>query len=109
MPIYEYQCKTCGEVCEVLQKARDKPPAKCPKCGGPVVKKISSPAIQFKGNGWYVTDYAKKSSTPAGAKAQAKGESKAEAKAEPKGEVKTEIKTGSSGANTEAKPGKPSS
>jgi putative FmdB family regulatory protein len=108
MPIYEYQCKTCREVCEVLQRAKDKPPEKCPKCGGPIVKRISSPAIQFKGSGWYVTDYAKKSSTPAGAKAQAKGESKAEAKSEPKAEVKTEIKTGS-GASTEAKPGKPSS
>jgi putative FmdB family regulatory protein len=112
MPIYEYQCKTCREVCEVLQRAKDKPPEKCPKCGGPIVKRISSPAIQFKGSGWYVTDYAKKSSTPAGAtahaKGESKGESKAEAKAEPKAEVKTEIKTGS-GAGTEAKPGKPSS
>ena len=108
MPIYEYQCTKCREVCEVLQRAKDKPPEKCPKCGGPMVKRISSPAIQFKGSGWYVTDYAKKSSTPAGAKAQAKGESKAEAKAEPKAEAKTEIKTGS-GAGTEAKPGKSSS
>ncbi len=110
MPIYEYQCKKCREVCEVLQRAKDKPPEKCPKCGGPMVKRISSPAIQFKGSGWYVTDYAKKSSTPAGAKAHAKGESKGEpeAKAEAKTEAKTEIKTGS-GASTEAKPGKPSS
>ena len=112
MPIYEYQCTNCRAVCEVLQKAKDKPLDKCPHCGGPMLKRISSPAIQFKGSGWYITDYAKKSSTPAGAKAQAKGESKgeskAEAKAEPKAEVKTEIKTGS-GASTEAKPGKPSS
>ncbi|RPJ00117.1 MAG: zinc ribbon domain-containing protein [Candidatus Aminicenantes bacterium] len=108
MPIYEYQCKTCHEVCEVLQKAKDKPPEKCPKCGGPMVKRISSPAIQFKGSGWYVTDYAKKSSTPAGAKAPAKGESKDEAKAEPKAEAKNEAKAGS-GAGAEAKPGKSSS
>jgi putative FmdB family regulatory protein len=66
MPIYEYQCTKCHEVCEVLQKVKDKAPEKCPKCGGPMVKRISSPAIQFKGNGWYITDYAKKSSTPAG-------------------------------------------
>ena len=66
MPIYEYQCTKCHELCEVLQKLRDKPLEKCPKCGGPVVKRISSPAIQFKGNGWYITDYAKKNSTPAG-------------------------------------------
>jgi len=112
MPIYEYQCTKCREVCEVLQKAKDKPPEKCAKCGGPIVKRVSSPAIQFKGSGWYVTDYAKKSATPAGTKAPAKGESKDEAKAEPKAEakneVKTEAKTGS-GAGAEAKPGKSSS
>jgi len=64
MPIYEYQCSRCRKVCEVLQKAKDKPPEKCPKCGGPVKKITSSPAIQFKGSGWYITDYAKKSSVP---------------------------------------------
>jgi len=72
MPIYEYQCTTCREVCEVLQKAKDKPPEKCPKCGGPVIKITSSPAIQFKGSGWYINDYAKKSSVPAETKAEAK-------------------------------------
>lgn len=77
MPIYEYQCTKCRHVCEVLQKAKDKPPRKCPKCGGPVIKLISSPAIQFKGNGWYITDYAKKSSAPAPDKAQAKPGTKA--------------------------------
>ncbi len=66
MPLYEYQCKKCRETTEVLQKAKDKPPEKCPKCGGQVVKLISSPAIQFKGNGWYVTDYPKKSPPPEG-------------------------------------------
>ena len=70
MPLYEYQCKNCRETTEVLQKAKDKPLDKCPKCGGPVVKRISSSAIQFKGNGWYVTDYAKKSSAPEGTKAK---------------------------------------
>lgn len=62
MPIYEYECRECGERTEVLQNAKDKPPACCPKCGGAVVKIISPPAIQFKGQGWYITDYAKKSS-----------------------------------------------
>jgi putative FmdB family regulatory protein len=84
MPIYEYQCTECREVCEVLQKAKDKPPEKCPKCGGPVIKITSSPAIQFKGSGWYITDYAKKSSAPA--------ETKSEAKAAP-AEAKSEAKT----------------
>ena len=72
MPIYEYQCKKCRDVCEVLQKAKDKPLDKCPQCGGPVVKLISSPAIQFKGNGWYINDYAKKSPAASGTKAGAK-------------------------------------
>lgn len=83
MPIYEYQCKTCREVCEVLQKAKDKPPEKCPKCGDPVVKLISSSAIQFKGNGWYITDYAKKSSAPAETKAETNPASGEAAKAKP--------------------------
>src|SRR5512139_273415 len=81
MPIYEYECRACGERTEVLQKAKDKPLACCPKCGGAVVKLISSPAIQFKGNGWYITDYAKKSSPIAERKPEGKGESKAEPKA----------------------------
>lgn len=72
MPLYEYQCQKCRETTEVLQKAKDKPLDKCPKCGGPVVKCISSSAIQFKGNGWYITDYAKKNSPSASAKAGTK-------------------------------------
>jgi putative FmdB family regulatory protein len=85
MPLYEYQCTACGEVCEVLQKVKDKPLQKCPKCGGAMVKRISSPAIQFKGNGWYITDYAKKSSSGSapGPKDRARDEGKAPAKAEP--------------------------
>lgn len=82
MPLYEYQCKTCREVCEVLQRAKDKPLEKCPKCGGPMIKRISSPAIQFKGSGWYITDYAKKSTEPSGAKGPKKAEPKGETKAD---------------------------
>jgi len=76
MPLYEYRCKTCGETTEVLQKAQDKPLEKCRNCGGPVVKLISSPAIQFKGNGWYITDYAKKGAADSGTKAGEKAEPK---------------------------------
>ena len=72
MPLYEYQCKKCRHTTEVLQKAKDKPLEKCPKCGAQVVKLISSPAIQFKGKGWYVTDYAKKTSAPEGTTAKPK-------------------------------------
>ena len=99
MPLYEYQCTKCREVCEVLQKVKDKPPERCPKCGGPVVKRISSPAIQFKGSGWYITDYAKKNGTPAGAKVEAKPADKPSPKAA----------TPAAGAGAEAKPDKSSS
>lgn len=65
MPLYEYQCKKCGHRFEKIQKFSDKPQKKCPECGGPVEQMISAPAVQFKGSGWYVTDYAKKSQTSA--------------------------------------------
>ena len=68
MPLYEYQCRACGERFEVIQKFSDPPAETCTKCGkGPVERLLSSPAIQFKGSGWYITDYAKKSTTDAGA------------------------------------------
>ncbi|HXD31101.1 MAG TPA: FmdB family zinc ribbon protein [Pyrinomonadaceae bacterium] len=57
MPIYEYECRKCKAVSEVLQKSSDKPPVKCKKCGGRLERLMSAPAIQFKGTGWYVTDY----------------------------------------------------
>lgn len=58
MPIYEFECRKCKARSEVFQKLSDKPPTKCGKCGGRLEKQISAPAIQFKGSGWYVTDYA---------------------------------------------------
>lgn len=64
MPLYEYQCTKCGHRFEKIQKFSDKKIRKCPECGGPVEQVISAPAVQFKGSGWYVTDYAKKSSAP---------------------------------------------
>jgi putative FmdB family regulatory protein len=60
MPIYEYECRKCKAHTEAFQKVSDKPLTKCPKCGGRLDKRISAPAIQFKGSGWYVTDYAGK-------------------------------------------------
>ena len=61
MPLYEYQCKKCKHRFEKIQKFSDKMLKKCPECGGPIEQMISAPAVQFKGSGWYVTDYAKKS------------------------------------------------
>ena len=60
MPLYEYECDNCGNRFEKIQKFSDPLVETCPKCGGPVHKLMSSPAIQFKGSGWYITDYAKK-------------------------------------------------
>jgi putative FmdB family regulatory protein len=67
MPLYEYLCGKCNHRFEKIQKFSDPAPDACPVCGdGPVARQPSSPAIQFKGTGWYITDYAKKSGTDAG-------------------------------------------
>ncbi len=58
MPLYEYKCLTCGSSLEVLQKVNEPQLKKCPKCGGLLKKVLSPSALQFKGSGWYITDYA---------------------------------------------------
>ena len=60
MPLYEYACDSCGETIEALQRFSDPPLETCASCGGTLEKLISAPSIQFKGSGWYVTDYARK-------------------------------------------------
>jgi putative FmdB family regulatory protein len=65
MPLYEYECKKCHHRFERIVKYSDPPMKKCPDCGGAVEQTVTAPAVQFKGSGWYVTDYAKKSSAPA--------------------------------------------
>ena len=64
MPLREYQCKKCKHRFERIQKFSDKPLKKCPECGGALEELLSAPAVQFKGSGWYVTDYAKKGHAP---------------------------------------------
>ena len=65
MPLYEYQCDACGKRFEVIQKFSDAPADTCRVCGkGPVQRLLSSPAIQFKGSGWYITDYSQKGKAP---------------------------------------------
>jgi putative FmdB family regulatory protein len=88
MPLYEYQCKKCGHRFEKIQKFSDKPVKKCPECGGPVEQTISAPAVQFKGSGWYVTDYAKKTTAPASSDGGSKEKDSKESK---KDEKKTDI------------------
>jgi len=75
MPLYEYRCSKCGATVETLQGVHDAPLKKCRECGGKLVKLISAPAIQFKGNGWYITDYAKKHSPSPSETTAAKPES----------------------------------
>lgn len=76
MPLYEYQCASCGTRIEKIQKFSDDLLTTCEACGGTLEKLLSSPAIQFKGSGWYITDYAKK--TAVEGTATAKSESKSE-------------------------------
>jgi len=82
MPLYEYQCEKCGHRFEKIQKFSDKLVKKCPECGGRVEQTISAPAVQFKGSGWYVTDYAKKAHGPTadGGGAEGKKEEKKDEK-----------------------------
>ena len=79
MPIYEYECKKCAHRFEVIQKVSDAPIKKCEKCKGKTERLISSPAIQFKGSGWYVTDYARKGS---GSDRESESESKSSSSSE---------------------------
>src|SRR5258705_13159887 len=105
MPIYEYQCTKCNDRTEVIQKFTDPPYAVCDKCGGDVRKLMSAPAIQFKGSGFYKTDYASAASKaetksesssgdskPSESKSETKSESKSETRSESKSESKTETK-----------------
>ncbi len=84
MPLYEYECTKCGHRFEKIQKFSDKPVKTCPECGGKVEQTISAPAVQFKGSGWYVTDYAKKSSGPAASDSKEKDKDSKETKKEEK-------------------------
>ncbi len=81
MPLYEYECGACGQRFEMIRKFADAPLETCRLCGkGPVEKLLSSPAIQFKGEGWYITDYARKDKKDAGRKDEGSKESGASTK-----------------------------
>jgi putative FmdB family regulatory protein len=75
MPNYEYLCKKCGHRFEQIRKFSDKHLKKCPECGGVLEQVISAPAVQFKGSGWYVTDYAKKGAVSAGSSSSSSSDS----------------------------------
>jgi putative FmdB family regulatory protein len=101
MPLYEYQCKKCGHRFEKIQKFSDPPVKKCPECGGQVEQTISAPAVQFKGSGWYVTDYAKKSHTSASSDGGSKDKDK-----DSKDSKKDDKKTETTAKETTKKPDK---
>lgn len=94
MPLYEYQCVQCSERVEILQRFSDPPYSHCPKCGGDMKKLHSSPAIQFKGSGFYKTDYPSSSSS-------ARSESKPESKPDSKPAAKSDGGSSSSGSSGE--------
>ena len=99
MPLYEYQCDACAQRFEIIQKFSDSPPESCRLCGrGPVQRLLSSPAIQFKGTGWYITDYSQK------------GKSGAEGSTDtPKSDGKETKSTADAGSGDGAKPAAPAS
>ena len=103
MPLYEYQCKKCGHLFEKIVKFSDKPIKKCPECGGAVEQTISAPAVQFKGSGWYVTDYAKKSQSSSSSSDGGKDSKDSKESKDSKDSKKDEKKSDSSKERTSKK------
>jgi len=104
MPIYEYGCSNCGFEFEKMQKMSDALVSVCPKCEGKVEKKLSLSGFQFKGAGWYVTDYSNKGK-PETKKSEDKAEAGGESKAETKSDTKSEpAKTSETAVTTPAAP-----
>ena len=93
MPLYEYQCTNCSERVEIIQRVSDPPYSHCPKCGGEMKKLFSAPAIQFKGSGFYKTDYASKPAASSPGKSETKTETKSESKSETKSDSSSTTKS----------------
>lgn len=106
MPIYEYECRKCNAHVEILQKVTDKPLTKCRKCGGRLEKQWSPTSFQFKGSGWYVTDYAGKNGDAAEEKKSTTSESAEPAKANDKATAKETPAKKKSSATKTASPSK---
>jgi putative FmdB family regulatory protein len=100
MPIYEYKCDSCGEVFEKRQTFADEPLTQHEKCGGPVHRLLSAPAFQFKGSGWYVTDYGKGNSSKSESH---KSDSKSESKSDGDGAKSTPSESKSTSTETTTK------
>ncbi|MEW6319558.1 MAG: FmdB family zinc ribbon protein [Acidobacteriota bacterium] len=102
MPLYEYQCDSCAHRFEIIQKFSDPPADTCPTCGGPVKRLLSSPAIQFKGSGWYITDYARAGKSDGGAASSAANGSTDGAPAAPAAPAETKSDTTPAKSSTNA-------
>ena len=98
MPLYQYQCESCAKRFERIQKYSDPPIETCPSCGSHVKKLMSSPAIQFKGSGFYITDYPKKSQSEGGKSQTDSGKSQSDAG------TKSESSSGSSDSGSSSTP-----
>ncbi len=103
MPLYEYQCQQCQHRFEKIQSFSEADPERCPKCGGKIERMLHAPAVQFKGSGWYATDYkksgqstSKTESSATGSKSDSSSSSAGDSKTESKSETKAETKTDSS-------------
>jgi len=107
MPLYEYQCENCGEVFELIQKFSDEPTATHEKCGGKVHRLISAPALQFKGTGWYVTDYAKSGAPPPGNGSTKKDGESSSSSSESKDSKETKSSGDSAATSTSSESSKP--
>jgi len=95
MPLYDYKCGKCGKVFEVRQSFSDPLLTTHEDCGGPLERLISTPALQFKGSGWYITDYARAGNANTAGKSESKSDSKSESKNDTKGGSKSETKSDS--------------
>ena len=104
MPIYEYGCDACGKVLEVMQKFSDEPLKTCPECSGHLTKLISRTSFQFKGTGWYVTDYARKPESTPKSEAESKPGADSKSGAETKAGTESKSAGESSGSSNGSKP-----
>jgi putative FmdB family regulatory protein len=101
LPLYEYKCVKCGHRFEKIEKLSAPTTQKCPKCGKKAERQLSSPAIQFKGSGWYVTDYGGKKGAPSGESSGDGSSAKAEASSDAKS---SDSKSSESKDSKESKP-----
>jgi putative FmdB family regulatory protein len=110
MPLYEYKCEGCGDVFELIQRFSDEPLKVHEKCGAPVHRLISAPALQFKGSGWYITDYAKSGSSTSSSNGSKKGDGDSGSSGESKSDSKASSSSegSSTSSSTKSESSKPS-